>query len=223
METKQKQLDQLNAILREYSEATPRSKYSDLSDLGDDFALALISRSRAAIHQIAGEASPYVNQIEDIPESKRLTDFGKLKQIIGVVSGLTFDLENGYLDTLKQLVQAEFFADFLDMASHLLAEGYKDPAAVLVGSTLENHLKELCKIHNIESQIQSKDRTRRKSADLLNAELAKASVYSKLDQKSVTAWLDLRNQAAHGGYEQYNQQQVQLMLEGVRDFIGRTS
>jgi hypothetical protein len=55
----------------------------------------------------------------------------------------------------------------------------------------------------------------------MNADLASAGVYTKLDQKSVTAWLDLRNKAAHGEYAKYSQEQVGLLVSGVRDFIAR--
>jgi hypothetical protein len=37
----------------------------------------------------------------------------------------------------------------------------------------------------------------------------------------VTAWLDLRNKAAHGQYADYTKEQVALTLQGVRDFISR--
>ena len=40
-------------------------------------------------------------------------------------------------------MHAELFADFLEMADYLLSEGYKDPAAVLGGSMLEEHLRQL--------------------------------------------------------------------------------
>ena len=46
---------------------------------------------------------------------------------------------------------------------------------------------------------------------------------NKLDQKNVTAWLDLRNKAAHGNYGEYNQQQVEFMLHAVTEFMTRNS
>ena len=58
-------------------------------------------------------------------------------------------------------------------------------------------------------------------ADAVNAELVKANAYSKLDQKNVTAWLDLRNKAAHGHYTEYQKEQVALMIDAIRDFITR--
>ncbi len=62
---------------------------------------------------------------------------------------------------------------------------------------------------------------RPKKSDLMNSDLAKATAYSKLDQKNVTAWLDLRNKAAHGHYNEYQAAQVGMLISGVRDFITR--
>ena len=60
-------------------------------------------------------------------------------------------------------------------------------------------------------------------ADRLNAELTKASVYTVLDQKQITAWLDLRNKASHGKYDEFNKEQVRLMISGIIEFIARVS
>ena len=60
-----------------------------------------------------------------------------------------------------------------------------------------------------------------KKADRLNADLSSSNVYSKLDQKNVTAWLDHRNKAAHGLYDQCAPEQVVLLVSGIRDFITR--
>ena len=86
------------------------------------------------------------------------------------------------------------------MSTYLLEEGYKDPSAVLTGSVLEEHIRKLCEKNNI-SIFQG---IKPIKADALNAELVKANIYSKLDQKNVTAWLDLRNKAAHGKYNEYS-------------------
>ena len=107
------------------------------------------------------------------------------------------------------------------MASYLLEEGYKDPAAVVGGASLEGHLRQLCKKLDIEITMSNTKGIRPKKADSLNTEIAKVSGYSKLDQKNVTAWLDLRNKAAHGHYDTYTSEQVAIMLSGIRDFITR--
>ncbi len=55
----------------------------------------------------------------------------------------------------------------------------------------------------------------------MNADRAKIGVYSKLDQKNITAWLDLRNKAVRGNYSEYSKEQVTLLINGIRDFITR--
>jgi hypothetical protein len=107
--------------------------------------------------------------------------------------------------------------DFLDMASYLHEQGYKDPAAVIAGSVLEEHLRNLCQKHQIPTEEKGKAR----KAEMLNQDLRNNNVYNLLEQKNVTAWLDLRNKAAHGDYDQYDLQQVSSLIDNVRAFIAR--
>lgn len=60
-----------------------------------------------------------------------------------------------------------------------------------------------------------------KKADALNSELAAAETYNKLQQKSVTAWLGLRNSAAHGKYTDYGDAHVAALIRDVREFLIR--
>jgi len=105
------------------------------------------------------------------------------------------------------------------MADYLLEENYKDPAAVIAGGVLEEHIRKLCQNNNIKIL----EGNRPKKTDRLNVELAGANIYTKIDQKSITAWLDLRNKAAHGKYAEYTKGQVVLMVQGIRDFVSRYS
>lgn len=131
------------------------------------------------------------------------------------------EIEGGWIFSVKKLVSAEIFSDFLEMAAHLLELDYKDPAAVMIGSVLEENLRQLCHSAGIETEIEKEGTLIPKSADRLNSDLAKAEGYTKLDQKSVTAWLDLRNKAAHGKYNEYGKEQVELMMRGVTEFLAR--
>lgn len=136
----------------------------------------------------------------------------------GLLRALRADYAAGYLQPIIELIHADLFSDFLEMADHLIEQGYKDPAAVIAGSVLEEHLRKLCDKNGID--VKKPDGTPKK-ADTLNSELAGANVYSKLDQKNVTAWLDLRNKAAHGKYGEYTKDQVALLIQSTRDFITR--
>ena len=53
----------------------------------------------------------------------------------------------------------------------------------------------------------------------LNMELTKADVYDKLIQKQITSWGELRNKAAHGHYDEYDEKQVEMMLLFVQKFV----
>ncbi|HKC00834.1 MAG TPA: hypothetical protein VKD23_18775 [Terriglobales bacterium] len=143
------------------------------------------------------------------------------KYALGILTAVRDQIKGGWVETTKGLVSAEVFADFLEMAEHLLEQKYKDPAAVMVGSVLEEHLRQVCAAASLPVEDLSHGKIVPRKADSLNADLAKVGKYSKLDQKQVTAWLDLRNKAAHGKYSEYANEQVVLMLAGVRDFVSR--
>jgi hypothetical protein len=53
----------------------------------------------------------------------------------------------------------------------------------------------------------------------LNQELYKKNIIKKGEMMQITAWLDIRNNAAHGNYTEYNKQQVDLMVKGIRILI----
>ncbi len=142
---------------------------------------------------------------------------------LGILKAAKNEMEGGWLITTKGLVSAEIFSDFLEMSEHLLEMDYKDPAAVIIGTVLEEHLRQLCQKHDIDTHRMSGNKSVPKKADLLNAELANAQVYNKLDQKNVTAWLDLRNKAAHGHYSEYSKNQVELLCQAVTEFMARNS
>ncbi len=213
-------VEQLNSIAETYKGLKSQSKYDDLSDLGNPTAHNLITRSTAAIERASGRDSAYSRQVQEIL-ARKTYDFDKLSMIIGVVESLAADIQAGYLSSASELIHGEIFSDFLEMADHLLDEGYKDAAAVIAGSALEAHIRQLCIKNSIPIEVSTPKGIQPKKADSMNSDLGSAGAISKLDQKDVTAWLDLRNKAAHGRYSEYTKDQVALMIAGVRDFITR--
>ena len=213
-------LKQLDNIIEEYQSLRSRSQHNDLSDLPDNEIIRLTTRSRAAIERISGKNSAYYKQSEEIIAQGGYPGY-VCTQIIGVVDSLKVDVEFGFLKSYEELIHADLFSDFIEMARYLSSEGYKDPAAVIVGSTLESHLRNLCVKFSIETTFEKDGKYISKKADRLNSELVQAGAYSKLDQKNITAWLDLRNKAAHGHYSQYTKEQVDLLIDNISDFITR--
>ena len=147
----------------------------------------------------------------------------RVKVLVGVLRSLRADYESDRLKTLREIVRSDVFSDFLEMAEYLLNdEGLKDPAAVMAGSVLEQHIRKLCDKHGIPTTfVDGKGDTRPKKLDTMNADLAKVSAYGGNDQKQVTVWASIRNDAAHGNYGKYVKEQVVLMVQGIRGFLSR--
>lgn len=177
---------------------------------------ALRSAGLAFIESTFGREHSYYNEFDKhVPDNWRSSG----EYALGVLTAIQDQIKGGWIETTKGLVTGEVFGDFLEMAEHLLEQKYKDPAAVVTGSVLEEHLRQLCSSAGIPVVDTTSGKTRK--ADALNADLAKAGTYTVLDQKNATAWLDLRNKAAHGKYSEYSDQQVALMIACVRDFVSR--
>lgn len=211
-------IDQLVAQAETTLRNARASQYSPNPLMKSEEWTALRAAGLAFIESSFGREHSYYNEFD-----KKLTDaqdyYGKYA--LGILTAIRDQIKGGWIETTKGLVTAEVFADFLEMAEHLLDQKYKDPAAVMAGGVLEEHLRQLCLAASIPVEDVSSGRAVPRKADALNADLAKATKYSKLDQKQVTAWLDLRNKAAHGKYSEYASDQVALMVAGVRDFISR--
>jgi hypothetical protein len=206
----------LKKLISEYETLKCTAKHDDISDLNDSIKVAFLTKCRAAIDSSCDQGSAYRKQKDEIIQYGGHPGY-TIAHLIGVIQSLISDIDSGYMVTFRETIHAEQFSDYLEMAKHLLDNGYKDPAAVIAGSSLEIHLKNIFSKNNISTLCD--DGVTHKKADLINSELVKASVYGKLEQKSITAWLDLRNKAAHGNYGQYDINQVGLLIDSIRHFI----
>jgi hypothetical protein len=178
--------------------------------------------SLSFMQNVYGEKHPYFQEFfktADAPYPEHV------ERGLGILRAIRREIACGRLFTFRGLVMAEVFTDYMQMAEYLLelsANG-KDPAAVIAGSTLEAHLRQLCMKNGISVAQPKNGKSVPLKADTLNNELTGAGVYNMADQKQVTAWLDLRNKAAHGDYTAYTKDQIKLMVSGVISFIARNA
>lgn len=122
------------------------------------------------------------------------------------------DFEGGYLNSVRNLVQAEVFDNELDQAKELLSSGYASAAAVIAGVVLETTIRNLCSDHNIPLG----------KLDKMNADLTKQGIYNSLIQKRITALAGIRNSAAHGKTEEFNKDDVNSMINEIERFVSST-
>jgi hypothetical protein len=193
------------------------SGFGEFVDAGKmkGFRSALLS----FIERIYGKNHTFYNETSDSLKDCRPSN---ANAGVAILHAMKDEISGDWLLSIKELVSAQLFSDFIEMAQHLLSQGYKDPAAVILGSVLEEHLRQLCSHNSISVEIETDERVIPKKADRLNSDLAKEEIYSKLDQKAVTMWLDLRNKAAHGKYTEYETAQVNNMMSGIIEFISRS-
>lgn len=210
-------LDLVEVVLSTEIYSNTQSKYREVDEVK---FVELRSSALSFILSLYGGKHPYFISFHSRVTANKVYNVDYAK---GYLTAIKAEIENGWLNNIKGLVSAEIFTDFLEMAEHLLEEKYKDPAAVIIGSVLEEQLRRLCVKNTIDIEENKSGKLVPKKANTLNDELAKGNVYNKLDQKSVTSWLDLRNKAAHGKYDEYTIEQVKIMYSGVLDFITRNS
>jgi hypothetical protein len=135
------------------------------------------------------------------------------KRGLAILKAVREDIAGGYLQKFETLVSASVFSDFLEMAEHLLDNGYKDPAASLIGAVLEDSLRRICSNNDIT--VKTDD-----NISSLNQKLAdQKSIYNRLKQREIEVWNKLRDYADHGHFDQYKQDDVKDMLRGVRSFL----
>ena len=209
-------LDQLNQALELYAYTLRVGKVDP--DLDDRNYAQASTAMLGVIYRVAGPDSIYMKQADGYMSSQYTSNAGKLAYAAGVVTSLRDDVANGYLDSVKELIHGELFDDFLEMSDFLLGGGYKDAAAVMAGGVIESHLRQLCIKHGIDVlDLAGKPR----NAAQFNEDLYKSKVYSMVDQKNITAWLDIRNKAAHAKYQEYTKDHVSVMILGIRGLVAR--
>ncbi|MBC3883698.1 DUF4145 domain-containing protein [Undibacterium griseum] len=162
------------------------------------------------VGRVFGESSPHYLRLQD--QFPNYPKWPNAEQAFGVLLSVKDDFESGSLFSLRRLVEAELFDEFLEQAEHLLEAGYFHPSAIVTGSVLEDGLRKLCVANDVSLPVKPK-------LDWMNSELAKKAIYSKLVQKKITTIADLRNSAAHGKWDEFDASDVRSMLRDVRDIM----
>jgi hypothetical protein len=194
------------AVLEEY-----RASFRESTDDPEARLLELITRMSACIERWAPPNSAYREPLRLTYELRRASSLRvKLTALHGSLSALGGDFDKGRMVSTVELIHGELFSDYLDMA--------KDAAAVIAGSTLEAHLRALCTRHGLPTAGAD---GKPKKASVMNTELRTAGAYDLGEVKQVDAWLDIRNDAAHGDYTKYDHARVANMIGGIRGFIVR--
>lgn len=164
------------------------------------------------LNTVFGAESPHYQHFEAIAQSKAINRPREAEQIIGILEGAKEDLEQGFLLSQEELVAGEVFDSVLEQAEHLSDRGYGIAAGVLGRVVLEDALKRLSSMGEIDQD---------QPAASLNQALRDSGVYGKPQWRQVQAWLDIGNSAAHGEIDDFTDRDIAEMLAGVGEFLAR--
>ncbi|MFA4835639.1 MAG: DUF4145 domain-containing protein [Dehalococcoidia bacterium] len=170
-------------------------------------------KARSLIERACGEQSSHLKMYL---EAEKLVSYdsyiNQLKRMKAVFLAAKEDFDGGYLNSLRNLVQAEVFSNELEQAEQLLSSGYASAAAVIAGVVLETTVRSICTDRGIPHG----------KLDKMNADLAKSGAYNSLQQKRITAMAAIRNSAAHGKTDEFSPGDVKGMIDDVERFLTTT-
>ncbi len=125
---------------------------------------------------------------------------------------------SGEAFTFEEVVNRHVFEDMLGHAHQLLSDEHKLAATVVAGACLERHLRKIAGKHDVPL---TRDNGKRRQIADVNSDLKKYDVISQATWRQIEAWLDLRNDAAHGddAAADHTRETLQRMIAGIREFI----
>lgn len=129
---------------------------------------------------------------------------------------------DGFVSITIRPIDVQDDGDLLIQSLILLDNNHVAAATAQAGGVLETHLRHLCSKSGLvvtgQGSISKYDGVIAQARNQGNV------VYSATDSKSVMLWGGMRNDAAHDpGAFRSSMQDVRRMIEGIRDFISRTS
>lgn len=133
------------------------------------------------------------------------------------------DLDLGFLDDLGEKIEGEIASDYMTQAESLLGECRATdhsyiPAAVLAGAVLERHLREMCTRQDPPIEI-LKNNGKPKTLDPLISDLARAGAITSPKASLLRGFAAIRNKAAHGEWDEFDRDDVENMVNGVKNFL----
>jgi hypothetical protein len=143
--------------------------------------------------------------------------------VIGVFQAAVNLIQGDRLTSLLDLIRAETENDILEQSLALLKANHLAAAAVIAGGALDAHLRNLCRKYSLvvagDGSISKYDQVIGQARNL-----GTVTVYSATDSKQVGGWGGMRNDAAHDpGAFVSSKDEVRRMIDGVKDFVSRTS
>lgn len=188
-------------------------------------ASAVITEGQAAIealfpphHAVSRRLSAALNQKSSGGGTIPLDHHSVFEAAVGSLEAGLRIVDSGGITTVLEAVRVQTVSEVLDQAEALLPHAIA--AAVLAGGALETHLLHLCQRNALTWQGDGS--IGKYDGAIAQARNSGAVVYQAEDSKLITGWGGVRNLAAHEPTKfNYQAADIQLMVQGIRQFVAR--
>lgn len=162
-------------------------------------------------YQLGTAAKPW----QDLFTTQVTSSLAAVEVILGTIHAIKHEIENDYLESFSQLIQAETFSDLLEQAEHLFESGYHLGAGVIARAVLEQHLRATCESLEVELN------KNRPTINDYNQALYKIEHYSKIKMKQIDALASIGNDAAHNNPD-LRSEDIKKMISELPEIIEST-
>ncbi|WP_156469985.1 hypothetical protein [Leptospira alstonii] len=130
---------------------------------------------------------------------------------MGYIKNLENEVNDDMIYSLEKIISGDLFSDFMVMAKEAMDSGQKDVAVVLTCAALEDSLKRLAKIKNID--VENKE-----MAETINT-LKSKEIISGPQLKVIQSYTKLRNKAFHAEWDKIDTPEVKSLIAFLEEFI----
>ena len=184
---------------------------------------------KACIERWAPPGSSYRRMADAVDPLGTQAEGGSLRadvRLRGVLVTMERDYRAGMSRTLDERVHAAILDDVIGQADRHLDAGQCAAAAIVIGSALEQHLRQLASRLDVAFEIPDAHGVlHAKAPQLLNDDLRLTPAYPHAEWQQIQRWLLTRERAANGKLASDDPETLEPMLRqmalGVRDFIRR--
>ena len=133
---------------------------------------------------------------------------------VAILRTVREEIENGYMQTYRQRISAEFVGDLIEQAEHLHENGFHQAATSIAGAALESGLREVATNNGITLRG-------REDLNALSDKLKNGNVISELERKQISFLIGARNAADHAEFDDVSPDDVTRMIRDARDFLAK--
>jgi uncharacterized protein YutE (UPF0331/DUF86 family) len=187
---------------------------NNLLESSEELFVGTLSLSTIVYGKNSTQVKYLIDMRDKIAESKynETSKYSALFQSSkGYITNLEKEVNGDMIYSLEKKISGEFFSDFIYMAKESLESGNKDVAAVLACASLEDSLKKI-------SHLKEIDEDGKEMSDIINI-LKSNEILSGPQLKVIQSYTKLRNKAFHAEWDKIDTPEVKSLIAFLEEFI----